>query len=192
MAYFYDNNSAPYYSEAYANTTGPNSLDIGTDWTIDDVNTLSLWFHGIPDLTGHFDYNDVNNGTYKITADGSGLKGAPCEEDSFYFVYKDVAYNNGQVIARVNSVECGMAGVMIRDSLGSKEIKYGAVFVTADKRVVYQRRESIVGTPTPVTPGATVVSDITLPHWVRIRCVAGVTWTASRGRRLKPMVVVAL
>jgi len=45
----YNQAGLKYYSEAQANTTGNNSLpDIDNDWTIDDVEALSLWFRGDP------------------------------------------------------------------------------------------------------------------------------------------------
>ncbi len=39
-----------YYSETCARTTGDNSLaDIDTNWAVQNVEALSLWFHGDPD-----------------------------------------------------------------------------------------------------------------------------------------------
>jgi hypothetical protein len=177
MAYFYNNSAAPFYSEAYANTNGPNSLDIGTDWTIEGIKSLSIWFHGIGDLRGRF----IGLDPYEITADGSGLKGAPCGKDSFYYVHRKVNTNRGQVTARVDSVECGMAGVMMRQSLACNS-KYAAVYVTACNKLIYQQRRN------DFNSYSTTISGITFPHWVKIgyannvwiaeHSSNGSTWTA--------------
>jgi len=59
MPYFYDNTRTGInicgqpinvtYSEAGANTTGPNSLDVITNWTKYGIRALSLWFYGDQD-----------------------------------------------------------------------------------------------------------------------------------------------
>jgi len=48
MRYDYNNAApSPYYTEAYANTTGPNSLPIDiNDWTKADIKALTLYFYG--------------------------------------------------------------------------------------------------------------------------------------------------
>jgi hypothetical protein len=47
MNFEYFNTGSPKYSEAWANTTGTNSLGIGTDWTRDDLKTLVVNFYGL-------------------------------------------------------------------------------------------------------------------------------------------------
>jgi hypothetical protein len=46
MKYQYTNGSPPYYTEADANTTGPNSLQVTQDWTTADIESLVLHFYG--------------------------------------------------------------------------------------------------------------------------------------------------
>ena len=43
MPYYYDNDGEPYYSEAERTWETPQ------DWTVDDADTLTLYFHGEPD-----------------------------------------------------------------------------------------------------------------------------------------------
>jgi hypothetical protein len=158
MYYSYNNNPAPYYSEADANTTGTNSLNFGIDWRFKDVKALSLWLHGIPDLRGSFTGTDP----YTIVADGSGIRG---KVDSCYFVYREVALSTCQVVARVDSLEntspWAMAGVMMRDSLGSNS-KFIAVVVTPGNGVVCQQRRN------DGNSYSNTVSGLTAPLWVRI------------------------
>ena len=64
MKYDYDN-YYQWYSEAYANTTGLNSLPsgIGSNWNVGGVKALSLWFYG---QAG----NDANEQMYVKLTDG--------------------------------------------------------------------------------------------------------------------------
>jgi alpha-tubulin suppressor-like RCC1 family protein len=64
MQYYYSNSYSPYYSEAYADTTGPNSLpsQIGSDWS--DAKLLKLYFYG-------YAANDPNEQMYVKLTDGS-------------------------------------------------------------------------------------------------------------------------
>jgi len=62
MKYHYNNSTAPYYSEAYADT-GNLTNEVGSDWTVNDSDMLSLWFYGDR-------YNDPNERMYIELADG--------------------------------------------------------------------------------------------------------------------------
>jgi len=79
MPYFYNNTRSGTnycnqpitfaYSEATAHTAGPNSLNFGTDWTIEGVKSLSLWFYG--------DADNVVTATdrmYVVLEDGPGTE----------------------------------------------------------------------------------------------------------------------
>jgi hypothetical protein len=192
MAFFYDNNGAPFYSEAYANTTGPNSFDFGMDWTLKGVKVLlGLWFHGTPGIRGSFDPN-----TYTITADGAGIGNVPDlrnpsrYHDEFHFGYKEATsgtdtnlpqttpkppstYKGVKIIAKVESLdntgdtEC-KAGVMIRDSLDANSVNgFMCVRRIAANTygVAFQYRETAKGGSTTQEVND---SGITLPCWVAI------------------------
>ncbi len=166
MAYSYDNNSVPYYSEAYADTNGTNSLEFGTNWRLQDVKALSLWFlgQGNPDISGSFTKDA--NGTYTLTSDGRGIKG---KADSFYFVYGQVDGTVASIYARVLNVEntdpYAKAGVMIRDTL-DQDARYGAVVVTPENVVIFQYRMNVGS-----SASSTTVSGITAPCWVKVESV---------------------
>jgi hypothetical protein len=162
MAYSYNNSTAPFNSEARANTNGPGSLDFGTNWRLQNVKALSLWFHGIPDLRGSFTPGPP---TYTLNGDGLGIFST--NYDVFYFLYSEYIQISGRVEARVDSIEntdpCAMAGVMIRDSLNPNSV-YGATVVTPDGRVLFMGRGITGGIGSTIA----TVSGIALPHWVRI------------------------
>jgi hypothetical protein len=76
-----------YYSEACAKTTGDNSLpDIDTDWTVQDVEALSLWFYGDPNndpniLKMYVALGDSDsNGVVYYTGDINDIKKAEWQE----------------------------------------------------------------------------------------------------------------
>jgi len=78
MPYYYDNSKTGFnacgqpitwaYSEAGAATTGPNSLDVGIDWTVDNVKALSLWFYGDASNV----VNPATDKLYVVLKDGFG------------------------------------------------------------------------------------------------------------------------
>jgi uncharacterized repeat protein (TIGR01451 family) len=155
MAYSYDDVDTPYYSEAYAYTSGTYSLGIGEDWATKDVTALSLWFLG-RDFRGSFSGSDP----YVVNAGGLLL----CNEEIFYFVHRYVSgQKTGEVVARVSSlnIASAMAGVMIRQSTAENS-KYAMVSVTANNKVIFQQRRNNGITYT------TTVTGITLPHWLKL------------------------
>jgi len=161
MAFDYNNALPPYYSEAYANTTGLNSLDFRSDW-VTGVNTLSLWFHGIEDLRGNHSATEP----YDVNGDGLGIYNTTC--DSFYYFYREkTGQITGLVTARVDSIEdtdpLAMAGVMMRDKL-TDNCKYAATVVTPDDRLIFMYRDSTTGR------ALASLSGISMPHWVGIAC----------------------
>lgn len=107
MPFAYDNNGV--YSEAVLPLSGTES-----DWTRDDVTSLSLWFKGYPAYVGGF--AEGPTGTYTLTSTGSDIYGTA---DEFHFVYKEVT-GAATIIAKIESMQnindFVKAGVMIRDS----------------------------------------------------------------------------
>ena len=159
MPITYDNTKLPYYSEAYADT---NILDCGTNWTLEGVKDLGLWFQGYPDYRGS--WNEVG-GTHTIIAGGDDIF---LMKDEFRYVYKqgDRNFNLWSIEACVNSVEdtndWAKAGVMIRNTLKPNSIN-AAVVVTPANGVSFQYREETGGNST-----STNIMEITAPHWVRL------------------------
>ncbi|GAH80678.1 unnamed protein product, partial [marine sediment metagenome] len=52
--------NANYYSEIEASTSGPNSLEVGQDWTVGGAEALSLWFYGDPNNDAEQMYVKLN------------------------------------------------------------------------------------------------------------------------------------
>ncbi len=160
MAIDYNNNTpVPYYSEAYADTTGPNSLGIGTDWTVGGVEGLSLWFRGYPDVRGSFTGTDP----YTIESDGWDIEDT---SDGFHYAYKQLTTITWQIVAKVLSVDdtgdWAKAGIMVRETLEPNSTN-AAIVVTPGNGVGFQYRESDGGDTTSI-----IASGFTPPHWVRL------------------------
>jgi hypothetical protein len=165
MAIDYNNNTpAPYYSEAYANSSGPNSLDFGTNWRLQDVKALSLWFRGQPDVRGKFTINTGPPVTYTIEGAGWDIEETA---DGFHYAYKMLTKSTWQITARVVSVEntdpWAKAGVMVRKTSDPNSI-YAAVMMTPSNGVSFQYRDGTLGGDTTVV----VSTGFTPPHWVRL------------------------
>jgi len=162
MAIDYNNNTpSPYYSEAYADTTGPDSLelDFGKNWLSEGVKALSLWFQGHPDVRG-----DFNESTYTIEAAGWDIEDTA---DGFHYAYKELGETyEWEIIAKVVSIEdtgpWAKAGVMFRDSLDPNS-RNAAVVMTPNNGVSFQYRTDPAG-DTEDAP----LAGVTLPHWVRL------------------------
>ncbi|MBN2180720.1 MAG: LamG domain-containing protein [Sedimentisphaerales bacterium] len=110
------------------------------DWTVDNVESLSLWFQGSPAKSSYFEENTAA-GTYTIAAAGADIWGAA---DECQFVYKEMSTRNSvSIIAKIESLEntnpYAKAGIMIRDTLepGSRNV---GLFVTPENGTRYQRR----------------------------------------------------
>ncbi len=106
----FNNIKTPFYSEAEF------AFASVQDWTVADVNTLSLWVRGYPPLTAVA----VAETAGKITLAGDGTD-IWNNSDQFTFAYKTLT-GDGSITARVVSIGTGSntwakAGVMIRDSL---------------------------------------------------------------------------
>jgi len=106
----FNNIKTPFYSEAeYAFASVQ-------DWTVADVNTLSVWVRGYPPLTTVA--VTETGGKITLTGDGTDIWN---NSDEFTFAYKTLS-GDGSITARVVSIGPGTntwakAGVMIRDSL---------------------------------------------------------------------------
>ncbi|KPL22395.1 MAG: hypothetical protein AMJ75_08145 [Phycisphaerae bacterium SM1_79] len=157
MPYFYNNDGK--YSEAW------RTLDSISDWTADDIASLSLWFRGNPPYVGSFTEDPA--GTYTITSTGTDIWAG---SDEFHFAFKQ-ADGAVKIIARVDSLqntqEFAKAGVMIRDTL-DPDSKYVGVFITPENGVRFQYRNAVGG----VTERQ-FVEGVTAPQWVRLERTSG-------------------
>jgi regulation of enolase protein 1 (concanavalin A-like superfamily) len=143
--------------------------DDAQDWTRMGVNSLTLWFRGIPASVGSF----TAGPPIKMTAAGADIWGTA---DQFHFAYKQLS-GVGSITAKVSSVSYTdswtKAGVMIRESLAAGS-KYAMVAVTPGNGVVFQNRPE----PDAASAQAAQQAGITAPQWLRLTR-SGNTFTAE-------------
>jgi len=140
------------YSEA------ERTWEIPQDWTRRDVNSLTIWFRGLPPIYGSF----TEGPPITMTARGTDIWGTA---DEFHFAYKRLS-GSGSITARVVSITntdpWAKAGVMIRDSL-EPDSAHAMVIVSPSSGVAFQRRTATGGASETDTQ-----ADITAPQWVRL------------------------
>jgi len=154
MAFCYDNTSAPFYSEV------GHTFLLAQDWTIYDVDTLSLWFRGNPPPFGQ-----VAPGVFTMSAVGADIWGVA---DECCYAYRQLT-GDGAIVARIDGIEntapWAKAGVMIRRSLEPGSA-YAFALVTPDGRRAFQNRpidNMALCYSAHSTPDA-----VDLPHWVKL------------------------
>ncbi|MCL5279596.1 MAG: LamG domain-containing protein [Planctomycetes bacterium] len=152
----YNNLKSPFYSEA--------ELDFAPlqDWTVADVNALSLWFRGRP---ANPTVAETAAGQYKIGACSNDIWGTA---DSFNFYYKTLTGDgsiSAQVLAVTNTTSnWAKAGVMIRDTLDPAST-YANMFPTPDGRRAFQNRPVAGGNAFSAHSGTGLAK---LPFWVKV------------------------
>jgi len=128
------------------------------DWTRKGVESLTLWFRGVPASVGSF----TEGPPITITAGGADIWGTA---DQFHYAYKRLS-GLGSITARVVSVTntdpWAKAGVMIRESLEPGSAN-AAVVVTPGSGVSFPRRST-----TDDSSVSTTQVGITAPQWVRL------------------------
>ena len=177
MPLYYDNSTAPFYSEA------ERTYAAAQNWTQNDVNTLRLFFKGQP-----AGFVESPSGVITMSGEGADIWGLT---DEFRFAYKTLN-GNGSIVARVDSLVDPDAwtkvGVMIRQTTDPSSA-FAAVYMTGNNGIRYQARlrnmldaisDSSVATPEQIA--------MREPNWVKIERVGndfngyystdGVTWTA--------------
>ena len=146
----YNNIITPYYSETERTWKSPQ------DWTLNDVNTLSLWFQGNP-----IAYTD-NGSVVTMTASGNDIWGSA---DQFRFAYKKLT-GDGSIVVKVNSLQMtdgwAKAGVMIRESLAA-ESAHAATVVTPSYGVSFPWRAFTGDASSQVNQ-----TGVKAPYWVRL------------------------
>ena len=148
-----------FYSEAELQWTDVQ------DWTIDDIETLSLWFMGHRPYMGYF--LEEPAGTYTIRGAGEDIYNF---DDQFHFVYKELT-GGVEIIAKIESLDntdpFAKAGVMIRDTLDPNS-RNMSVLVTPENGVRYQYR-LVSGDVTD----RLFEEGVTAPYWVRLVRTSG-------------------
>ncbi len=139
------------------------------DWTRKGINSLTLWFRGVPASVGSFTVGPP----IKMTAGGVDIWGTA---DQLHFAYKQLS-GPGSITAKVVSVSLtdswAKAGVMIRESLEAGSAN-AMVVVTPGNGVVFQRRPSLGAASEQVAQQAGIVA----PQWVKLTR-SGNTFTAE-------------
>ncbi len=110
MPLAYNNADSPFYSEAV------RTFDSPQNWTVNGVNTLSLYVYGYPAVTTTA--VTETGGKMSLTGSGADIWDA---SDQFTYAYKSLS-GDGTIIARVVSIGAGTntwakGGVMIRQSV---------------------------------------------------------------------------
>jgi hypothetical protein len=167
----YNNINAPFFSEAY------RAFAPTLDWTVQGVNTLSLWVRGYPAPPA---VNETAPGQFSVAGAGADIWGT---SDQFTFIFKTLS-GDGSLIARVTSTGTGTntwakGGVMIRDSLAGGSVHAMMVLTansdgTAGNGASFQYRLAADGD----SSNSDATSVIAAPYWVKIERV-GDTITGS-------------
>ena len=158
---------APYYSEIEANTVGPDSLDVGQNWSGEGFTKLTMWFQGHPISDGGYDA--IAWPAYTVNGRGRDIWG---RHDEFYYLsqypFIGIGSIQSQVLGMNNTDPWAKAGVMIREKRAPYS-KFAAVFITPGHGVTFQWRDATDGPCTEVTkPG------VTAPQYVRLeRTISG-------------------
>jgi hypothetical protein len=147
----YNNIIEPYRAE------GEREFAPVQDWTTADVNTLSLWYRGLPPA-----FLEAADGL--ITMGGSGHD-IWDNADDFRFAWKRLS-GNGSILVKVESIgntnAWAKGGVMIRQSLDA-DSKFAYMIVSAAQGVSFGWRDLTAGTCTSRTQ-----AGVPAPQWVKL------------------------
>jgi hypothetical protein len=163
MPFAYNNADSPYYSET------ERTFDSPQNWTVNGVNTLSLYVHGYPAVTATT--VTETGGKMTLTGDGADIWG---NSDAFTFAYKSLS-GDATIVAKVVSNGTGSnawakGGVMIRDSLDGGSMHAMMVMTAHSAASAAGNGASFQYRAT--TDGASGNLDSTLvvapPYWVKL------------------------
>jgi|GEM_PF-393432 len=153
MPVHYNNAALPYVSEA-KRTFSPVQ-----DWTVNGVDTLSLWFRGNP-----IAFQERVGGSIQISGGGADIWG---NSDQFRFAYKYLK-GDGSIVAKVHNLTdsniWAKAGAMIRGSLDPAST-YAFMTPTPEGRRAFQNRSTGGGTAKSAHSDLGVIR---LPLWVKV------------------------
>jgi hypothetical protein len=168
MPLAYNNADSPNYSETERTWDSPQN------WTVNGVNTLSLFVRGYPDVPSVA--VTETGGKMSLTGAGADIWGA---SDEFTYAYK-VLNGDGTIVAKVASIGAGTntwakGGVMIRDSLNGNSASAQMVLTAnsdgaAGNGAAFQNRATAgldMGA-NDATSNTTATTIIAPPYWVKI------------------------
>ncbi len=148
-----------FYSEAEHRWSEPQ------DWTIDDAESLTIWFRGHPAKTSSF--VEEPEGIFTVKGIGKDIYD---KTDEFHFAYKEVE-GAVKIIVKVNSMDntdpFAKAGVMIRDTLDANA-KYCGLFMTPENGVRYQYRSTVNDSTNRLFD-----PNVAVPYWLRLERTTG-------------------
>jgi regulation of enolase protein 1 (concanavalin A-like superfamily) len=148
----YEKSGTLFYSEAERTWNNPQ------DWTRRGVDSLSLWFRGIPASVGSF----TAGPPITMTGAGADIWGT---SDQFHYAYKRLS-GLGSITAKVLSItnthNSAKAGVMIRESL-EPDAAHAMVAIQPmnEVQLLYRSTKGDVST-------AVGQSGVTTPVWVKL------------------------
>jgi hypothetical protein len=158
----YSNAAAPFYSEA------TREFSPAQNWTVEGVDTLSLWVRGYP-VAGQVDVVETG-GKMTVAGAGADIWG---NSDEFTYAYKTLD-GDGAIVARVVSIGPGSntwakGGVMIRDSLDGGSMHAMMVLTAntdgaAGNGASFQYRTATDGTSGNADSG----TPISAPYWIKV------------------------
>ena len=164
----YNNINSPYYSEAEL------ELSPVQNWTVGDVNNLSLWFRGYAASVASV---VETAGKFTVSGEGADIWGT---SDQFTFVYKTLN-GDGSLVARVTSNGTGSnrwakGGVMIRDGLDAGSVHASMDMTGGDGNGRSFQYRLAADLDSASSDGA--APAVAPPYWVKIER-KGDTFTAS-------------
>jgi hypothetical protein len=158
----YNNVASPFYSEA------TREFSPAQNWTVEGVDTLSLWVRGYP-VAGQVDVVETG-GKMTVAGAGADIWG---NSDEFTYAYKTLD-GDGAIVARVVSIGPGSntwakGGVMIRDSLDGGSMHAMMVLTAntdgaAGNGASFQYRTATDGTSGNADSG----TPISAPYWIKV------------------------
>ena len=174
MPLAYDNSNSPFNSEAVRTWESPQN------WTLNNVNTLSLQVYGYPLITTTA--VSETGGKMSLTGDGTDIWNA---SDEFTFAYKTLN-GDGTLIAKVVSNGTGSStwtkgGVMIRDSLNGNSAHAMTVMTAGGGNGAAFQNRATAGLnqgANDATSNTNSTSVVAPPYWVKIER-SGDTFTGS-------------
>ncbi len=153
MPFEYNNVDTPWFSEAY------REFSPVQDWTVNGVDSLSLWVHGNPPT-----FLETAEGNVTVSSTSGDVWDV---QDHMRLVYKRLS-GDGSVVVRVdsmtNTAPWAKAGVMIRETL-EPGAAHALMMVAPNGRTAFQNR--------PVRDDFSLsahgnISAVTFPHWVKL------------------------
>ena len=131
MPYFYDTR--------FESTEATMRMSSLHDWTVQGIETMSLWFRSHSPPAGKFVFTGGPGNGYEMTAAGADIGN---RADECHYAYKRLR-GPGGIEVRVEKIEniheWAKAGVMIRETLDPGS-KFAGVFVTAGHGCIFQAR----------------------------------------------------